>query len=171
MGVEVDGKPDLLLQGVDQGEGGGGSADNGHVLYAEDMGAGALQLLGQIDIILQVVFTAVGIADSAGVADRRLAQGAGFQHRIHRHPHVLDPVEGIEDTEHVDARGRRALNEIADHIVRVVGIADRVGGAQQHLQQQVRHRRAQQLQTFPRAFVEETHGDVEGGAAPAFDRE
>ena len=62
-------------------------------------------------------------------------------------------------------------DEVADHIVGVVGVADAVGAAQQHLQQQVGHPLAQQRQPLPGILGQEPHGDVEGGAAPAFERE
>ena len=73
--------------------------------------------------------------------------------------------------EHVDAGRCRLLDEIAHHVVRVVGVADRVGAAQQHLQQHVRHALAQIGQAVPRVLLEEAHRDVEGGPAPAFQRE
>ena len=94
-----------------------------------------------------------------------------LEHRVDRHPHVLDPVERVEDAEHVDAGRRRLLHEVTHHVVGIVGVADRIGRAQQHLQQQVGHRLAQRRQPLPRILLQESHRDVEGRAAPAFDRE
>ena len=45
VGVEVDRQADLLLQRLDQREGGGGLAEPRHVLDAEDVRAGVAQLL------------------------------------------------------------------------------------------------------------------------------
>ena len=171
VGVEVDRDADLPLQRLDEDAGGRRLAQPRHVLETEDMGARRLQLAGQRDVVVEVVFRAAGIGDVAGVADRRLAEPAGLQHRIHRRAHVLDPVERIEDAEQVDPALRRLAHEIAHHVVGIGGVADAVRGAQQHLGQQVGHRRAQPLQTLPRAFVEKAHRHVEGGAAPALDRE
>ena len=74
---------------------------------------------------------------------RAFAQRAGLEHRVDRHAHVLDPVERVEHAEQVDAAGRRLLHEVAHHVVGIVGVANRVRAAQQHLEQQVRHRLAQ----------------------------
>ena len=56
-------------------------------------------------------------------------------------------------------------------VVGIVGVADRVGAAQQHLQQDVRHLLADVGEPLPRVLGEEAHGDVEGRAAPAFQRQ
>ena len=71
----------------------------------------------------------------------------------------------------IDARLRRAGHETLDHVIRVVGVADPVGGTQQHLQQNVGHLRAQALQALPRALAQKAERHVEGSAAPAFERE
>ena len=97
----------------------------------------------------------------------RLAERAGLEHRVHRHAHVLDPVERVEDAEHVDAAPRRLLHEVAHDVVGIVGVADRVGAAQQHLEQDVRASRS-------RSCASRSHGssfrkrmrDVEGRPAP-----
>ena len=150
-------------------------ADAGHVLDAEDVHAGLLELLREVDVVLERVL-ARAVEQVAGVADRAFAERAGLEHGVDRHAHVLDPVERIEDAEEVDAAlavdaARCLLDEVAHDVVGVVGVADRVRGAQQHLEQHVGHRFAQLVQPLPRVFLEEAHGDVEGGAAPAFQRE
>ena len=132
------------------------------------MAAGRLQLLGQADVVREVVLAGIGAGQVAGVADRRLAEAARLQHRVDRDPHVLDPIERIEDPEEIDAGRRGLLDEEAHHVVGVVLVADAVGAAQQHLGQHVRHGLAQRGQALPRVLLEEPHGDVEGRAAPAF---
>ncbi len=106
-----------------------------------------------------------------GVTDRRFAQLARLAHRVHRDAHVLHPVQRVEHPEHVHAVLRGLVDEVADDVVGVVRVADRVGRAQQHLQQHVRHRRAERDQAFPGTFPEEAHRDVERCAAPALHRE
>ncbi len=169
--MEMDGQADFLADCLDQHAGRRWPADTGHVLDADDVGAGFFQLAGHGDVIPEVVLRAGRVKQVAGIADRRLADGARFDHRVHGDPHVVDPVQRIEDPEDVHAVLRRLGHEIAHHIVRVVGVANSVGSPQQHLQQHVGRRFAQLAQPFPGIFLEEAHGDVEGGATPAFQRE
>ena len=129
------------------------------------------QLLGHADVVLQVVLGPGGVEDVAGVADRRLADGAALDHRLHRRPHVGHPVERIEHAEHVDARAGGLFDELVHDIVGIVRVAHRVGRPQQHLEENVGDALAHLGQPLPGAFVEETHGHVERRAAPHFDRE
>ena len=133
------------------------------------MGAGGFQLTGQVEIVFEGVLLFGRVAEIAGVTDRGLAQLAGLEHRVHGVAHVLDPVQGIEDAEDIDPRRRRLVHEVAHHVVGIVGVADAVGGAQQHLLQLVGHGVAKPCQAFPGAFVEEAHGHIEGGPAPGLD--
>ena len=66
------------------------------------------------------------VEDVGRVADRRLAYPVVFQHRVDRHPHVLHPVERVEDAEDVDARRAAGRVMNAHHVVRVVRVADGV---------------------------------------------
>ena len=171
VGVQVDRQPDLLLQGSDEGAGLDRLEEAGHVLDRQDVAARRLELPGGADVVSEVVFAACRVEDVAGVADRAFGELARLQHGIDRDAHVLDPIEAVEDPEQVHARLRRAAHEVADDIVRVVGVADAVGAAQQHLRQEVGDALADQCEPLPGVLVEEAHGDVEGGAAPAFERE
>jgi len=71
----------------------------------------------------------------------------------------------------VHAAARRALDEEAHDIVGVIGVTDAIGAAQQHLGQDFGRLLAHERQPLPRVLVEKAHGDVEGRAAPAFERE
>ena len=135
------------------------------------MRAGGLELARQGEVIVERVLALLRIAQVARVAQRRLAQLAAFEHRVDGDAHVLDPVERIENAEHVDAGGRGALHEEAHHVVGIVGIADRVGRAQQHLQQQVRHALAQRRQALPGVLAQKAQRHIEGRPAPALHRE
>ena len=149
VGVEVDRQADLVLERLDQGAGGRGLEQARHVLDAQDVAAGGLQLLGEADIVAERVLGAVGVEDVAGVADRTLGELAGLAHGVDRDPHVLDPVQAVEDAEQVHAGVGRLLDEVADDIVGVVGVADAVGAAQQHLQEQVGDALAQAAPAAP----------------------
>jgi hypothetical protein len=168
--VEVHRQPGLLLERAHQRSDGARARQSGHVLDAQHMHASLLQLARDADVVLEVVLAA-RVEEVGGVADRALAQRAGLDHRVDRHAHVLDPVQRVEYPEDVDAVLGRLAHEEAHHVVRVVGVADRVRSAQQHLQHGVRHRAAQTRQARPGIFLEEAHRDVEGGAAPALHRE
>ena len=64
-----------------------------------------------------------------------------------------------------------AAHEIFHHIVGIIGVADAIGAAQQHLGQEVWRPLAHERETLPGIFGEKPHRDVEGRAAPAFERE
>ena len=171
VGVEVHRDVDLLLQRLDEGPRRRGAQQPRHVLEAEHVRARGLQLPAHRDVVGEVVLGPVGVEDVAGVADRALADAAALGHRVHGDAHVLDPVEAVEHPEHVDPGLGRLADELAHDVVGVVGVADAVGGPQQHLGQQVGHRGAQVAQPLPRAFLQEPVGDVEGRPAPALDAE
>ena len=133
------------------------------------MGPHALVLSRQIQVVIQGVFSLGRVLNVAGVTERRFHDLARLAHLVHGHLHVFGPVEAIEYPEHIDARGGGFLNEKPDHIVRVVLVAHRVGGAQQHLLHDVGHGRAQFQQAFPRIFAQEAQRHIEGGSAPGLD--
>ena len=110
--VEMDRQVGRLAQRLEQHARRRRLQQPGHVLDGDDMGAGLLQLLGQRDIVFEVVFGARRIEDVAGVADRRFAELVLGAHRVHRDAHVLDPVEAVEHAEQVDAAGRRLRDEM-----------------------------------------------------------
>ena len=169
--VEMDRQADLLSQRLDQDAPPRGFSRPAMSLIAEDMAAGPLELLGELDVIGERIFGAVGIENVAGVADRAFGELAGLAHRVDRDAHVLDPVEAVEDAEQVHARRGRLADEIAHDIVGIIGVADAVGAAQQHLGQDIGRPLAQQRQPLPRVFGQKPHRDVERRAAPAFERE
>ena len=135
------------------------------------MGAQFLELLGQVHVVLQIVFGARGVEDVAGVADGGFADGADFQQGVDRQAHVVDGIEGIEDAEDVDALGVGLAQEFADEIRRIGAVADGVGAAGEHLEADVGDAATQFAQALPGVFVEETHGGVKGRAAPDFQAE
>ena len=171
VGVEVDGQANLLLQGPHQLGGGARLADAGHILDAENVCAVLLQRLRHFQVIGQIELGPRGVEEIAGVADRALADRAGLDHGIHRHPHIVDGIQRVEDAENIDAFLGRLLHEIAHDVVGVIGVAHRIGRAQQHLEGDVGDGRAQLAQALPGVFLQEAQGHVEGGATPAFQRE
>ncbi len=122
-------------------------------------------------VVGEVVLRARRVGEVARVADARLEQRPRLEHRVHRDAHVLDPVEAVEDPEEVDAALGRLGHEVPHDVVGVVGVADRVRGAQQHLDQDVRRRGAQLGEPVPRVLAQEPHRHVEGRAAPGLQGE
>jgi hypothetical protein len=66
----------------------------------------------------------------------------------------------------IDALRGGLADESLHGVVRIRGVANRVRGAQQHLETDVRNGFAQLPQSQPGIFVQEAHGHVESGAAP-----
>ena len=130
------------------------------------MGAPAFQLLGEVYIIFQIVLVPAWVGQVAGVAHRRLAELALVQYLIHGHLHSWQPVEGVEDPENVDAVDGSLVDELPDHVVRVVYITHGIGPPEEHLKGDVGDGLAQDVQPLPGGLVEEAVGYVEGGPAP-----
>ena len=95
----------------------------------------------------------------------------GLAHGLHGRLHVGQPVERIEDAEDVDALGGGLVDELRHHVVGISGVAHGVRSAQQHLEADIGDGFAQAAQAREGIFVQEAHGDVEGGAAPHFQAE
>ena len=171
MGVELDGDADLLLQRGDQLLGGVGLQHAGHILDAQHVGATALQLLGQIDVVVQRIFVPGGIQNIAGIADGSLTDLILLEDLLHGDLHAGQPVERVEHAEDIDAAAGGLLDELPDDVIGIVGVTHGVGAADEHLQQHVGGLFPDHIQTLPGGLVEETVGHIEGGAAPALQRE
>ena len=126
------GRLDRLLQGLDQLIGIIGRDQTGHVLDADAVRAHGLQVLGLVDVVVEVVDLAAHARFGHGVADAALKMlAAGLDGRHHGFK-VAVVVQGVEGPEDIHAVGRRALHEGLGHIVGVVAVAHQVLAAQQH---------------------------------------
>ena len=90
------------------------------------MRAAALQLLGEVHVVLERVAVPGGVEYVARVADRGLQQLARLEDGLHGRLHARYPVERVEHAENVYARLGALVNEGADQVVRVAGVADEV---------------------------------------------
>lgn len=81
---------------------------------------------------------------------------------------MAELVQAVEDTEYIDAIVSRLVDEVTDHIFRIVGITDGIRTAGQHLEEDVRCGFSHLAKAFPWAFIKETISHVEGRAAPVF---
>ena len=169
--VQVDGDADLLLEGAHELLGGVGLEQAGHVLDGQHVRAAALELLGEVDVVLECVAVARRVEDIAGVAHGALEELALTQDLVHGGLHVRQPVERVEHAEHVDALTGGLGDEGTHKVVRIARVADEVRAAQQHLERDVRDLLAQHLQALPRGLVQEAVGGVKRRAAPHLERE
>src|SRR5579864_6831812 len=167
----MDGQGNLFAQGLHQLICGVGFAEASHVLDAEKMGAELFHLFGQGQVIVQTILGAAGIEEITSVADGRLANGTGFEHRVDGSAHIFDGVQRIENAEDVDSLRMRFTNEFRNHIIGIGGVADGVGSPEEHLETDIGNAFAQLPQALPGVFVKETQGGVKGGAAPNFEAE
>ena len=111
----------------------------------------------------------MGVHGRSGVGDGAGSDGAGIDGGFHRHLQVVGVVQGVEDTDDVDAVLHSLLDEQLDKIIGIVGVAQNVLAAQQHLKLGVGNSGADLAQTLPGILIQVAQADVEGGAAPAFD--
>mmetsp|Transcript_6121 Transcript_6121/g.15524 ORF Transcript_6121/g.15524 Transcript_6121/m.15524 type:complete len:645 (-) Transcript_6121:547-2481(-) len=156
-------------QGAKQESGSLRSEQASHILDADDVCSARLHNgAGQLDVVLERVVGASGIGHVASVGDRSLDHCAAGAGGLETGQQRVQVVERVEDAEHIHATRDRLLAELRREVVRIGTVAECVVAAQQHLEGHVGHQRTQLLQAFPRAFVQETHGHVEGGSAPHF---
>src|SRR5262249_61321530 len=101
--VEVEGRPPSPPQRSAQGARGWRTPPPRHVLDAEDLRPGLLELPRQVDVVAEVPLRTSGIEQIARVAHRRLAEGARATHGVDRDAHVVDAVERVADAEEVHA--------------------------------------------------------------------
>ena len=133
VGVEVDRQPHLVTQRGDQRAGGQRPAHPGHVLDAQDLGAGLLELPREVDVVPQMPLRPRRIEQIARVAHRGFAERPGLAHGVDGHAHVLHAVHRVEDPEQVDAGLRGLGDEVLHDVVGVAAVADRVGGPHHRL--------------------------------------
>ena len=109
-----------------------------------------LQLLGQLDVIVERIFGAVGIENVAGVADRAFGQLAGSRATASMATRMFSTQLRQSKMRKRSMPGaRRLAHEIAHDIVGIIGVADAVGAAQQHLRQDIGRALAQLARAAP----------------------
>ena len=165
MGVQVDGDIQSVLQAGDQNLCGVRLEQAGHILDGDGVAAHLLQFLGHVNIVLQGVVTR-SIGDLASVADGAFYELVLLQSFVNGDFHAGQPVQGVEDTEHVNAALGGQTDEFTDDVIGIAGVAHGVGAAQQHLEGDIGDLTTEPIQTFPGRFVQETVCHIEGSAAP-----
>ena len=135
-----------------------------HILKADRIEAHSLELLYHLNVLFNGVNGALGVAYAAGgygAVRAVLLRGlkGGFD--------IAEVVQRVEDADDVDAVLYRELNELLDHVVVIVLVAQKVLAAQEHLEPRVRHSLADLAESLPRILAEIAEAGIEGGAAPA----
>ena len=165
MRVQMDRNADFLFECTDQLGSCRWLEQTGHILDAENVRR-AFPALSPFSHSSSAYIWSWTRPEYPGIAQARLCDHALVERLVERYLHALDPVQRVKDTEYIDARFGRLLDELTDHVVRIILISDCVRAAQQHLQQNVRALLAQNLQSLPWVLLEETICGVEGCAAP-----
>ena len=168
MGMEMDRQVDGIFQGRYQAVCRFRFQEAGHILDGDDVGAGVLQFFRHVDVVFQIVFIPGRVEDIASVAQGDFGQFVVFPDGLDGAVHVVQAVEAVEDAEDVDAVLGRQVDEVLDDVVGIARIADGIGAADEHLQEDVRRFLAHLAQADPRVFIEEAISYVEGSAAPTF---
>ena len=141
-----------------------GPHDTGHILDADGGSAHFLQFLHHFHVLL------LGVDGRGGVGQGAGGDGAGLYGGFHGDLQVVRIVEGVEDTDDVNAVLHGLLHEKLDKVIGVVGVTQNILTAQQHLQLGVGHGGTDFAQTLPGIFVQVAQADVKGSAAPALQR-
>ena len=194
--VHVDGEVWVLLaDGTDELRRRRRFQDAGHVLDAQHVGSHLDDPVDETHVVGQVVFL-VRVEHIAAVADRRFHDAASLLDGLDAHLELVHIVESVKDAKDVDAVLLGVLAEVVDGIVGQPrsgsvspscsidarakglcvampkysrGVSDAIGAPEQHLEGNVRDQPPQLPQPLPRILVQESHGDVEGGASPALE--
>ena len=167
--MEMDREIDSIFQRRDQGIGSFRLEETCHIFDGDDIRTGILHLFRKVSVVFQRVLLAVRIHDIAGVAEAGFSELFFLADFVDGDGHMAELVQAVEDTEYIDTIVSRLINEVTDNIFRIVGIADGIRTAGQHLEEDVRCSFSHLTKAFPRAFIKETISHVEGRAAPALD--
>ena len=103
VGMQVNRNIQRILQARDQDLCRIGLQQAGHILDGHRVTAQILQLLRQIHIVLQRVLIAGQVRHIAGVADGTFHELVLLQCLVDSDFHAGQPVQGVENTEHVNA--------------------------------------------------------------------
>ena len=118
-----------------------------HILNADGIGPCIADTLGVLDVVIRR-------EDRAGrIRNGNLDVRALVLSRVDSSLQIFNVVEGIKDTDNVDAVRDTLLHEVFEHIVRIMAVAQHILAAEQHLQLRVRAIFAQHAQTFPRVLI------------------
>ena len=156
-----------ILDALDQVLSFEGAHGTGHVLQAQRVKTHLDQVLAHLDVLLDGVHGALGIADAAG------SHGPGRRvllHGVQGGTQIAEVVQRVEDADHIDAVLDAQLDELLDHVVMIVLVTQQVLAAQQHLQAGIGHVLADVPQPLERILVQVPQAAVERGAAPALHR-
>jgi len=160
VGVDLDGKARLLLDGPDKGGGLHGADDARHVLDADRVGAHGLHVPGELREGVE------GVHRRQGEGEGELQVGPFLLDLVGGHFHVPEVVQGIEDPDDVKAVAHGPLDELTDGVVGVVAVSHHVLAPEEHLELRLLEELPEGAEPLPGILVKKAHAGVEGGASP-----
>ena len=160
--MQVNGNAYIFLQLFHQGVGVIGQQKVCHVLDADGVRAHFFQLHAELYKVILVVNGALSVADG------NLRHAAVFLDVLYSGLHVPGIVQGVENTNDINAVFDGLFAEGFHHVVGIMAVAQKVLSPKQHLQLGVGQTLFQGAQTLPGIFIQKAHAHVEGGASPAF---
>ncbi len=160
--VQVDGELDGFLEGSDQVVSRLGGNQAGHVLDADGIAAGLLQLDSHLDEVLNAVHRADRVTDCA------LDMGTPLLDGVNGGGHVADVIQGVENPEDSHPVPDCQAHELFHHVIGVMAVPHQVLAPEEHLERRVRDMLFESAEAFPRVFVQETDAGIEGRASPGF---
>ena len=167
VGVDVDGQVGVFLaNGADQKGSGVGLENTSHVLDAKDVDVKLDKLIDELKVVVEVVLL-LGVQHVTAVANGTLDHTASLVDGLDTDLELVDVVKGVEYSEDVDAILLSLVDKVVDGVVGERGVGDTVGASEKHLEGDVGYELSHTAKSVPGVFVEEAHGNIEGGASPA----
>src|SRR5690554_827982 len=90
--------------------------------------------------------------------------------RFHRGFDIAHIIHRVKYAENINAVVRRALDELVNHVVSVMTVAENILSAQQHLHGRLGHRLFKLADAVPGIFTQIADTGIESRAAPSFQR-
>ena len=149
----MDRKIHCILQGGNQGIGCFRFQKACHILNGNDIGSRLLHFLSQVGVVLEGILLTPGIHNIAGVAEAGFGNLVLLPYLINGYGHVVQLVQAVEDSEYVNTVVCSLVDEMTNHVFRIVGIADGIGAAGKHLEENVGRCLPHLPQAVPGAFI------------------
>jgi len=124
------------------------------------------KLIDELKVVVEVVLL-LGVQHVTAVANGTLDHTASLVDGLDTDLELVDVVKGVEYSEDVDAILLSLVDKVVDGVVGERGVGDTVGASEKHLEGDVGYELSHTAKSVPGVFVEEAHGNIEGGASPA----
>mmetsp|Transcript_31936 Transcript_31936/g.66967 ORF Transcript_31936/g.66967 Transcript_31936/m.66967 type:complete len:229 (+) Transcript_31936:1249-1935(+) len=173
MRVHVNGRIGMLLpERAHQNLARRGGKKSCHVLYREGVNSHVVhELVRKIDVVFEIVLALRGVSDITRVGHGALYEPTRRSGSVHTKLEVIEVVERIKHTEDINSACVCLLAKLVNNIIGVVRVTHSIRSAKEHLEWHVGDLLPQTFQSFPRALMQESHGNIECCTTPHFQRE